>query len=1050
MAALSAVFLCPSPLWALDPALALTQYSHRAWGSDDSEGALPQNSVFSILQTRDGYLWLATQEGLARFDGVRFDVFNKQNTPAIRHNDVWRLLEDRHGTLWVGTRGGGLVRYRDGVFSNFSKADGLSDDSIQSLHEGPDGSLWIGTRGGGLNRLKDGKVTVLTTQDGLSNNTIFSLLVDRRGELWIGTDGGGISRYWEGKFSVMSTRHGLSNDTVYALYEDREGGIWAGTGAGLNRIQDGKPKIYRTKDGLSNDNIRALYQDRAGSLWIGTDGGGLNRFKDGRFSALTVKQGLSSDNIGAVYEDREGNLWVGSDAGGLTRLKDNKFVSYSVSEGLPNDNVRSVLEDRDGGLWIGTFGGVSRFKDGRFTHFTKKNGLSSDVILSMAQDRKGDLWFGTLDGGLNRYSQGRFTGYSRKDGLTNETVLSLYEDSKGVLWVGTRSGGLNRFAQGRFTAYTVDSGLSSNDVRYITEGRDGSLWIGTLGGGLNRLKDGVFRAYSKKDGLSSDLILAIHEDADGALWVGTFGGGLNRFKDGKFTAYTTREGLHDDVLYQILEDGHGHLWMSSNRGISRVSLNELNAFADGTLQRVSPLVYGTADGMKSKECNGAHQPAGWKDSKGRLWFPTIRGVTMVDAQNILTNAQIPPVVLERFQVNGVPMAERENVELPPGRKKLEFHYTALSLQAPEKIQFRYQLEGFDPDWVEAGNKRIAYYTNIPPGNYRFRVIASNNDGIWNETGAALDFRLRPHFYETRAFYLVYVLMAVGLAVLVLRLYRRRVREYEAREQALLTLVRERSRAETALKSANRVLEQRAAELARSNAELERFAYVASHDLVEPLRSVVGFLQLLAKRYRDRLDSDAHQYIDFSVSAALTMRARIDNFLSYAKIARSPDPIETDCTLALAAALDNLKPEIEASAAVVTHDPLPVLRAHPTSVVRLFQNLIDNAIKFRGALPPRIHVSAVQHSEPPEWEFTVSDNGIGIAPRYHETVFALFQRLSSPEEYPKRGVGLAICRKIVESFGGRIRVESAENQGSQFIFTIPISPPPSGSEQTLVG
>ena len=1035
---LLAFFLWPSLLPALDSTPAITQYSHRVWLPEPTEDALPQNSVFSILQTGDGYLWLATQEGLVRFDGVRFQVFNKQNTPEIRHNDVWKLLEDRAGNLWVGTRGGGLVRYKDGIFTRFSKENGLSDDSIQSLWEDRDGALWIGTRGGGLDRYKDGKFSVFTTKDGLSSSTVYSLYGDRDGGLWIGTDGGGVNRFRDGKFTAITTKQGLSNDTVYALYEDREGAMWVGTGAGLNRIKEGKLKVYRSKDGLSNDNIRSVYQDRAGNLWIGTDGGGLNRYRDERFTAFTTKQGLSNDNVGAIYEDREGSLWVGTDAGGLNRFKDNKFLGYSVSEGLSDDNARSVLEDREGSIWVGTFGGVNRYRDGKFTAYTKKDGLSSNVVLSMAQDHKGELWLGTLGGGLNRFQDGKFKTYSKKDGLSNETILSLYEDHRGTLWIGTRSGGLNRFENGHFTAYTTNDGLSSNDVRYITEDRGGSLWIGTLGGGLNRLHEGKFTAYTKKDGLSSDLVLVVHEDDEGTLWIGTFGGGLNRYKNGKFTPYTTRDGLYDDVIFQILEDESGNLWMSSNRGISRVSKKELNNFADGTIRSIAPVAYGMTDGMRSRECNGAHQPAGWKGHDGRLWFPTIRGVVNINPQKILINKLKPPVVIEQFVVDGKQVAPVPDLALPPGRKKLEFHYTALSFLAPEKVQFKYKLEGFDPSWVEAGSKRIAYYTNLPPGSYRFQVLASNNDGVWNETGTAIEFYLQPYFYQTPAFYLVYILMAVAFVLLGLQFYRRRIRQFQAREQELLTLVSERKRAEQALKTANSALVERAADLSRSNAELERFVYVASHDLKEPLRSVVGFMQLLSKKLQGQLDEDARQYIQFAINAAINMRANIDNLLAYASSGKTQEEIsETDCAAALGKALENLKPAIAESGAVITHDRLPILGAHPGLIVQLFQNLVGNAIKFRGEQPVRIHVSARQSADQSEWEFTVQDNGIGIELRHADKVFALFQRLHPREEYTGRGVGLAICRKIVENYGGRIRLESTPGQGSRFIFTIPV-------------
>jgi len=818
--------LLPAAAQGLNPELAITQYSHRAWKPEPVEGALPQHSVFSIRQTHDGYLWLATQEGLARFDGVRFKVFNAQNTGQLRHNDVWTLLEDLDGALWIGTRGGGLTRLKDGVFVNFGREQGLSDDTIQALWQTADGSLWIGTRGGGLNRYKEGVVTVFTAKDGLSSNIIYALYGDRDGNLWIGTDGGGVSLLRDGAFTTLTTKQGLSDNTVYAFLQDRDGTVWIGTSAGLNRWRDGRITVFGKHDGLSNDNIRSLYQDRDGNLWIGTDGGGLNRYARGRFTALTTRDGLSNDNVGAIYEDREGSLWIGTDAGGLNRLKDNKFVSYGTPEGLVDNNARTVIEDHDGALWIGTWEGLARYHEGRFTSYTTRDGLSNNVVLSLAVGRDGAVWAGTLAGGLNRLQGGRFTHYGKAQGLSRGWVLALLEDRNGTLWAGTRSGGLNRLDNGRFRSFTTADGLGANDVRYLLEARDGGLWIATLGGGLNRYKDGAFTALTRRDGLSSDLVLSVHEEADGTLWIGTFGGGLNRLKDGKVTAYTTRDGLLDDSVYQILDDGR-HLWLSSNHGVARIGKQELDDFAAGRSGRLQPATFGISDGMRSAECNGAHQPAGWKTRDGRLWFPTIQGITSVHPGRMPMNALPPPVVIEELRVNGRGVPLGEGIELPPGRSRMDFQFTALSLLAPEKVQFRYRLEGYDDDWVQGGSGRSASYTNLPPGRYTFRVAASNNDGVWNEQGAALTFEQTPYFYQRRAFYAVYAL-ALALAVAAgMRLQRRRVRQLQARERELLQLMYERQVAEDALKTANRTLEQRVVELARAQAEREGVAYAGT-------------------------------------------------------------------------------------------------------------------------------------------------------------------------------------------------------------------------------
>jgi signal transduction histidine kinase/ligand-binding sensor domain-containing protein len=1056
------LLIAPIGAQALDPALAITQYSHRVWRAEDSGASLPQNSVFSILQTRDGYLWLATQEGLVRFDGTRFEVFSTRNTPAIKHNDVWRLLEDRAGNLWIGTRGGGLTRHRDGRFTNFSKAEGLSNDSVQALWEDADGTLWIGTRGGGLNRFKDGRFTSYTTRDGLSSDTIYALRGDRAGNLWIGTDGGGLARFRDGKFTIITSHQWLPSDTVYSILEDDAGALWVGTGAGLLRVKDNVRMVFGVRDGLSSHNIRELFQDRDGNVWIGTDGGGLNRFQDGRFSAFTTKQGLSNDSIGAIYEDREGNLWLGTDAGGLNRLKSGKFVSYSTAEGLGDDNARSILQTRDGTLWIGSFGALTRYKDGQFTTLTRKHGLTGDAVLSMAESRNGDLWLGTLGGGLQRHRAGKFTTLSRKEGLSNETVLALHEDAAGVLWIGTRSGGLNRYENGRFTSWGAKD-LGADSVRVIEPAKDGGLWIGTLGGGLVRYRDGRFTRYTTEQGLSQDMVLSLHEDADGTLWIGTFGGGLNRFKDGRFAAITGQNGLHDDVVFRILDDDLGNLWMSSNRGVHRVARSSLDAFADGRASSVQSVAYGRADGMRSAECNGAHQPAGWKARDGRLWFPTIRGVVTVDPARMPVNSIAPPVRIESFLADDRSVGTRD-VRLPPGQKSFEFRFAALSYRSPEDVRFKYRLEGFEETWTTATSNRSARYTNLPPGSYRFQVTAANDDGIWNEAGATTAFVLAPHFYESSWFNFVYALGAAALALLIFHVHRLRIRRLQKRERELLTLVEERRRAEGALTASNLVLEERNRALARSEEELRRahdeavqasrakseFLANVSHEIRTSMNGVIGMTDVL---FETPLTAEQKEAADAIRESSDALMRIINDILDISKIESGlmrVDPAEMDVRAPMRRAMEIVGPAARAKGIAMVcaiDDRLPrQLRGDAGRIQQMLGNLLANAVKFteRG----QVELQASLDRESPEHalvRFTVRDTGVGISPEVQGRLFQPFTQAdgSASRRYGGTGLGLAITRQLAELMGGVVGVESEEGKGSRFWFTALLDrvPPP---------
>ena len=762
-------------MFGLEPKKPVRQYIQDVWQTDDG---LPQNYVVAIVQTHEGYIWLATQEGIARFDGIRFTVFDKRNTEQIKDNNIQALFEDRQGNLWFGTEGGGLTKYSGGTFTTFSRQDGLSGDIIDAIYQDNGGALWIGTPNG-LSRLKDGAFSNYSTKDGLANDSVLAICEDAQGSLWFGTENG-LSRLKDGRFSTYTTRDGLANNLVRSIYRDTGGNLWIGTRDGLNKLVNDRFITYSRKQNLANSSVLSICEDRDGNLWIGTDGGGLSRFKDGIFTTYAKEDGLSDNSVAAICEDREGNLWVGTYGGGLNRLKNGRFVSYTAQHGLSDNMARAIYEDSEGGLWIGTRDGLNRLKDGKFTVYTVSQGLANNSVLSIYEDTKGDLWIGTR-AGLSRLKNGRFTTYTTKNGLSDDTVLSITEAQDGGLWIGT-SQGLNLLRNGIFTPYKTRDGLTNEGVWALLEDPNRVLWIGTDGGGLNRWENGKFLAYSSRDGLANDVVMSIYQDEEGTLWVGT-SGGLSRFKNGEFTNYTSQVGLFDDVVFQILQDGVGNLWMSCNKGVFRVSKTDLDDFADGRVKSITCVSYGTTDGMKSRECNGGFQPAGWKSKDGRLWFPTVKGVAVVDPNRIRINDHVPPVIIEQVTVDNALINTTENIRFAPGKERFEFHFAALSYVAPEKVQFKYKLEGFDGDWIDAGTHRDASYTHIPAGHYRFHVVASNNDLIWNLNGASFEFYLQPHFYQTYWFYASCAVMAGLLGWL---LYHFRVRQMSAEFAAVLT------------------------------------------------------------------------------------------------------------------------------------------------------------------------------------------------------------------------------------------------------------------------
>ncbi len=786
-AALFAVWGSGSRAWAsLDPARPLNQYIQDVW---NTQSGLPQSSVLALAQSQDGYLWIGTEDGLARFDGVRFVIFDKENTPELQSNDIRALVVDHQNSLWIGTNGGGLTRYREGTFTTFTSRNGLLNDAITALFEDSEGDLWIGTDGGGLCRLSDGKFKYYTTREGLPGNAVFALTAGSPGEIWVGTYYG-LALIKADTVRTFTTKDGLPRNDVRSLYRDRNGAVWVGTnGGGLCLYAKDRFTVFAPSDGLAGNAVGAIFQDGAGSMWIGTRDNGLSRYLDGKFESYSVKQGLQANDIWTIMEDREGNLWVGTKGGGLIRLKNGVFTTLTSRDGLSSDVVLPVMEDRDGAVWAGTqTAGVNRIAGGHVTTYTTAQGLGSNMVFSLAQDSSGAVWIGTRKG-LSRFQNDRLSTFTAASGLPNELVQALYRDREGDIWVGTR-GGLSHYHQGHFINYTTQQGLSNDNIFSIYEDDQGAIWVGTGGGGLNKLLNGHFTQFNRREGLSNSVVFSIIGDNDGTLWLGT-NGGLDRLKDGKFSAFTTRNGLFDDAIFNILDDGQGSLWMTSNRGVFRVSRQQLNAVASGKEKTILSIAYGIADGMRSKECNGGFQPAGWRGAGGTLYFPTMGGLSLIRPKDMASGKTPPSVIIERIAVDGKPFDPNKPVHLPPGNGQLDFQFTAISLTSPEKIRFSYMLDGFDRQWVDSEDRRAAFYTNIPPGEYRFRVRACTRENLCSTLEDPPLISLQPHFYQTYAFAVMSTLAGLALFAVAFRL---RMRQIRANETKLVMLVDERTRA----------------------------------------------------------------------------------------------------------------------------------------------------------------------------------------------------------------------------------------------------------------
>jgi signal transduction histidine kinase/ligand-binding sensor domain-containing protein len=613
-----------------------------------------------------------------------------------------------------------------------------------------------------------------------ANRSIRQLYVSRSGDLWIASNEGAV-QIRAGLAHRYGAAEGLSSTNLLTVLEDQSGSLWFGTvGQGVIRWQQGKVENFSLRHGQPDNIVYALTQDARGQIWAGTHGG-LYQFKDGRFVRASRASALPSDFVIALCPDREGNLWVGTDGGGLACLHESGVQSLTTHNGLAGNHIYAVIEDRQRKVWAASWlsDGLGVWENGRFRLVGQANPLLKGGVRTILEDRHGTLWLGVTANRLVNYRQGRFTDVTPKD-VPLAPIFALAEDAQGTLWVG-RQDGLFRWQEGRLIEIANLLKQPIPAVRIILTSRRGGLWIGT-DYGLLHYHDGALRSFTEREGLPYPFISGLYEDADGALWIGTRGGGLCRLKDGVLITITTKEGLPTDTIYQMLEDKQGNLWCGSSRGIFRVSRQELNQLAERKITRLHSVFYDHAEGMRSSVHFGTH-PSACQTSDGKLWFPTLSGILVIEPEKFRFNAVAPPVVIEQVIVDKQAFPLGAEIVAPPGRGELEVQYTGLSFVAPESVSFRYHLDGFKQDWVEAGTRRTAFYTNLPPGQYTFRVLARNNDGVWNETGATIRLRLQPHFYQTWWFYGCCALVVAGLAWLI---HYRRVQQMQARHSLVMT------------------------------------------------------------------------------------------------------------------------------------------------------------------------------------------------------------------------------------------------------------------------
>ncbi|MGB2868864.1 MAG: two-component regulator propeller domain-containing protein [Bacteroidota bacterium] len=1027
----------------LDPQKSMTQYLLKSW---QTEKHSIHGSIRTILQTRDGYLWIATKDGVFRYDGNQFTEFNKSNTPEIPNNNITSLVEDDSGTLWIGS-GAGLVRKKDRRFRLFTARDGFTDENVVTLCKSNDGGLWIGTVKRVV-KISNGAFTPVNLPNGMEA-VVYSICEDRENTLWVGTAGFGLYRFDRNGPRIFRSAERQLTNIVKSILQTTDGSVWVGTQDGLFRYRGESVLSYTTRDGLSSNMISGMYEDSRKTLWIATGGGGLNRFENDKFSRFTTADGLTNNAVGGICEDREGSLWIGT-ADGLNQLRDSKFSVYGTREGLTNDAIWSVLEDRSGNLWVGAGGGgINKLWNKRFTSFGARDGMPADVVRALCEDRDGRIWIGTHGGGLRVFRNEVSTPPVQ---LPNQSVYSILQDSRGDFWFGTPAG-LTEWNGKTTKTLKLGEDVRNNFVRTIIEGRDHVIWVGTGGGGIRRIKDRAISSITTAQGLSNNEVMCLFMDREGTLWIGTYNGGLNRLKDGVITSFTTQNGMHDDIIYNILEDDRGNLWMGCNNGKQHVKKSDLEDFAKGTITSYACVSYGKSDGLKGVECNGGSQPSAWRTKDGKLWFSTGNGLAMIDPNSIPINTFPPPVEIESVVADDVDAMLGGALEFKPGTDRLEFHYAGLSLISYDSPTFRYMLSGYDKSWIDAGYRRMASYNNLSPGKYTFQVMACNSDGVWDTSGASVTVRLRPYFYQTRTFIFF---SAMFLILLTVTIYRQSIRSITRRNLELEARVAERTqetlKQKDELEQANRELSQILRELEKNSTMLEeskikaeqasnaksQFLANVSHELRTPLNSVIGFANVLLKNKDNHLQQQDLLFLERISENGRQLLTLIDQILDLSKVETGRVEIYTgpvSLSVLIHETLEQFEGRILSQEIRLTQqvpEPTGLLKTDFEKLKQILINLVANAVKFteKGTIIVRVGVHP-KTREP--LRIDVIDTGIGIPADRQSLIFETFQQAdeSIARKFGGTGLGLAISRSLCDLLGFRLEVVSNLGKGSTF-------------------
>lgn len=1043
------------------------------------EDGLPVNSINSATQDNDGYLWLTTYDGLVKFDGLTFTVFNFSNTPVMPFNRTTQIFLQNNGSIWVSLENGGVLKIKEDTFEYFGTKQGLPNSDITKILEDKFGRVLFVTLDGlyafenySIRKLFDGEnikqnqisatyndpmdgTVWLTTADGLVHIKDTSIKVYKIDKANSDNDFRGVIRTIEGSL-IVGSKKGLyeivadqlipskkysefKNQQIKSIYSDEDYSL-INTDKGLFLEQNNGFK--NLNGGYSSGNIFFIkyIRDRNGILWMIDNRGGLFTLSGQKFKEFDAINELKGVEYSDVFEDREGNFWLSTLQNGLVKLRNSNVRTLSVDEGLSGGNILGLLEDSKGRFWVGTRGaGLNLINEDKITHLNTTTGLNSNIVQSIAEDFNQNIWVGYHQSGMDRITDGKVTHYDLNNIIEANDVHSIYVSKKGEMWIGTYLG-LVKFDldNGNNIRYRRKDGLLGEKIRYITEDAEGDIWSASLDGGISEFKEGVFTNYSMDDGLSSNNVRSLYIDDDEIIWVGTENNGLNRIKNGKIDFVSVQNGLPDHNVHWITESDDGSLWLSTNKGVARLNKAELNDFLDGKKKQFQITHFDKSDGMRSPEGNGSFQEAGIKTSDGTIWFSTQDGVAIFNLNNNSDGAVFPGVAIESITAKDsvIKVNSLNEIRLDSGVDVFNINFHAITFKNPEKTKFRYKLSDYQEDWIETDEMEVLY-SDLSPDTYQFLLQAANNSGEWGSDTASVVIIVQPKFRQTIWFYVLVIILLVIIYYLIIRFRYRLLLSRQAKMEGIIKSQTKQLREE------KKVIEEQAAHLKEVNRTKDKFFSIIAHDLRNPFQAMIGYSDILYYKIDEEIEKDElKEGIEIIRSSSKTLYDLTENLLNWAslqtgKVKVEPTKFDLQCVVEKNVELYFQALQHKNITLTVKTDDSIKLFADKNMIDTIIRNLLSNAIKFTHQ---NGHIALETRKKDGFCEIIISDDGIGMSPEIIEGILSLDSKSmrTGTNNETGTGLGLVLCNDMVMMNNGHLKIDSTEGKGTIFTIELPLS------------